>query len=141
MLLRQTDASKRTLSPLCSLTLSLLSREEVKELDISYDWTYTTDYKGTLQRLARVDPRAAVGEPEFAVDNARPVKVEATLERIDLEKLKEREPILWFEDVPLYEDELHDHGVSAMSIKTVGANGDSSRGGLESVLTPLCLLS
>lgn len=87
-------------------------REDVKELDISYDWTYTTDYKGTLQRLQR----AAEGN---AYARTEDVRAEVTTARIDLEKLKEREPILWFDDVGLYEDELHDHGVSAMSIKVV----------------------
>lgn len=90
-------------------------REDVKELDISYDWTYTTDYKGTLQRLA---PSSTAAASSFA-PSASPVTVARTQERIDMEKLKEREPILWFEDVALYEDELHDHGVSAMSIKMV----------------------
>lgn len=90
----------------------------MKELDISYDWTYTTDYKGTLQRLARAE-QPQEGEPELAP--VSDVRVEVTQERIDMEKLKEREPILWFADVPLYEDELHDHGVSAMSVKMVRA--------------------
>lgn len=85
--------------------------EDVKELDISYDWTYTTDYKGTLQRLQRT--------AEGVYTRTEDVRAEVTTERIDLEKLKEREPILWFDDVGLYEDELHDHGVSAMSIKVV----------------------
>ncbi|GAB9465615.1 hypothetical protein Gpo141_00003018 [Globisporangium polare] len=88
------------------------NKEDVKELDISYDWTYTTDYKGTLQRLARDGLQFASTD-----ETSAGVCVESTQERIDMEKLKVREPILWFEDVALYEDELHDHGVSAMSIK------------------------
>lgn len=91
------------------------NREDVKELDISYDWTYTTDYKGTLQRLNRDGLQFSLS----TASDETSVSVEPTLERIDMEKLKVREPILWFEDVALYEDELHDHGVSAMSIKMV----------------------
>lgn len=89
-------------------------REDVKELNITYDWTYTTDYKGSLQRLRR-QPTAA--SPQF--ERSEDVALEATEDRIDYEKLKEREPILWFEEVGLYEDELHDHGVSAMNVKVV----------------------
>ncbi|KAI9920813.1 hypothetical protein PsorP6_000492 [Peronosclerospora sorghi] len=87
-------------------------REDVKELDIPYDWTYSTDYKGSLQRLVKGE-----GRPPTLITSEDRVQVEATSERIDYEKLKEREPILWFEDVSLYEDELHDHGISAMSVK------------------------
>lgn len=54
-------------------------------------------------------------------DRSEDVTLESTDARIDYEKLKEREPILWFEEVGLYEDELHDHGVSAMNVKVVGA--------------------
>ncbi|KAF4319128.1 hypothetical protein BBO99_00006124 [Phytophthora kernoviae] len=88
------------------------NKEEVKELDITYDWTYSTDYKGSLQHVIRsesIPPTFSKSEEE--------VKTEITTQRIDIEKLKEREPILWFEDVGLYEDELHDHGTSAMSVK------------------------
>lgn len=61
-----------------------------------YDWTYTSNYKGTL-----------IGE----------MKVEDTIERIDLNKLKKREEILLYEDLTLYEDELADHGISKYSVK------------------------
>ncbi|CAI5714418.1 unnamed protein product [Hyaloperonospora brassicae] len=88
------------------------NKEDVKELDITYDWTYTTDYKGSLQRLTK-----SKSSPSTLTSSDDEVKIEATADRIDYEKLKEREPILWFEDVSLYEDELHDHGVSAMSVK------------------------
>ena len=42
-----------------------------------------------------------------------------TAERIDIEKLKAREHILFFDEVLLFEDELHDHGVSMLSVKIV----------------------
>lgn len=42
-----------------------------------------------------------------------------TAERIDMEKLRAREQIKFFEDVLLFEDELHDHGVSMISVKIV----------------------
>ncbi|CAI5721839.1 unnamed protein product [Peronospora destructor] len=88
------------------------NKEEVKELDITYDWTYTTDYKGSLQRLTKAE-----GLPIMFTKRKEEPTIGPTIERIDYEKLKEREPILWFDDVALYEDELHDHGTSAMSVK------------------------
>jgi type 2A phosphatase activator TIP41 len=101
-----------------SLTCAADCREDVKELNITYDWTYTTDYKGSLQRLRR-HPAAAAAPSSPQFERSEDVDVETTDARIDYEKLKEREPILWFEEVGLYEDELHDHGVSAMNVKVV----------------------
>lgn len=49
------------------------------------------------------------------------MKVTKTAERIDMEKLKAREQIMFFDEVLLFEDELHDHGVSMISVKIVSA--------------------
>ncbi|XP_023690957.1 TIP41-like protein isoform X1 [Paramormyrops kingsleyae] len=73
--------------------------EHSKEVVKRYDWTYTTDYRGTL------------------LGDELKMKVMPTTERIDMEKLKAREQIMFFEEVLLFEDELHDHGVSMISVK------------------------
>lgn len=73
--------------------------EHSKDVIRPYDWTYTTDYRGTL-----------IGE-------GMQMKVSKTAERIDMEKLKAREHIMFFDEVLLFEDELHDHGVSMLSVK------------------------
>ncbi|XP_035431625.1 TIP41-like protein [Spodoptera frugiperda] len=61
-----------------------------------FDWTFSTDYKGTL------------------TDN---IVVEATSETIDFNLLKQKEQILFYHDLTLFEDELHDHGISKLSVK------------------------
>lgn len=38
-----------------------------------------------------------------------------------MEKLKAREQIMFFDEVLLFEDELHDHGVSMISVKIVSS--------------------
>ncbi|RKP39720.1 TIP41-like family-domain-containing protein [Dimargaris cristalligena] len=63
-----------------------------------YDWTYSTTYAGTV-----VNPPCGEFEP--------------STDRIDYEKLKQKEPILFFEDIVLYEDELADNGVSLLNVK------------------------
>ncbi|XP_016521660.1 TIP41-like protein isoform X5 [Poecilia formosa] len=73
--------------------------EHAQEVLKPFDWTFTTDYRGTL-----------LGEE-------LQIKVTNTEERIDIEKLKAREHIMFFEEVLLFEDELHDHGVSMISVK------------------------
>lgn len=40
-----------------------------------------------------------------------------TAEQMDRALLTSREPILYFDDVPLYESELEDHGMSQLSVK------------------------
>nr|BAH72736.1 hypothetical protein [Acyrthosiphon pisum] len=61
-----------------------------------FDWTYSTYYEGTL----------------FGYSVA-----EATEERINMEKLKVQEEILFYSDLTLFEDELHDNGVAVCSVK------------------------
>ncbi|XP_078486225.1 TIP41-like protein [Ciona intestinalis] len=64
-----------------------------------FDWTYTTNYKGTL-----TDPNHIV-------------TVSETSEKIDLERLKKREKILYFEEMMLFEDELADNGSAQLTVK------------------------
>ncbi|EXJ88873.1 hypothetical protein A1O3_01937 [Capronia epimyces CBS 606.96] len=76
------------------------SREDthdIKEVVKPFDWSYTTDYKGEL----------APQGPQF----------QASTEPIPLELLKRPDPILFFDDVILYEDELADNGITMLSCK------------------------
>ncbi|XP_067006156.1 TIP41-like protein isoform X2 [Anabrus simplex] len=74
------------------------SRQEAENLDEvkPFDWTFTTDYKGTL-----------LGN----------FKISSTEERINLDKLRQRERILFYHDLTLFEDELHDNGIAVCSVK------------------------
>lgn len=60
-----------------------------------FDWTFTSNYQGTISGM----------------------KVETTDKRIDLMKLMKREQILFYQDLTLFEDELHDHGISTSTVK------------------------
>lgn len=62
-----------------------------------FDWTFTTDYTGTISGFA----------------------VEETTERIDMDKLRRKDKILFYHDLTLFEDELHDNGIAVMSVKIV----------------------
>lgn len=74
--------------------------EYIKEVIKPFDWTFTTDYRGTL-----------TGK------NKMTMKVESTDERIDMEQLKVKEKIYFYEDVILFEDELADNGISKLNVK------------------------
>lgn len=63
-----------------------------------FDWTFSTDYQGTLNDK---------------------LIIESTDLKIDKFKLMVKEQILFYEDLTLFEDELHDNGTSVLSVKIV----------------------
>ncbi|KAL0931802.1 uncharacterized protein CTRU02_212755 [Colletotrichum truncatum] len=71
----------------------------IKEVVKPYDWSYSTEYAGTLK--------------EQGGKNLQ----NTTTKEIPLELLKRRDPILFFDDVVLFESELDDNGISIVSVK------------------------
>jgi len=69
----------------------------ITEVVKPFDWSYTTDYKGTLSS----------GSHAFI----------PTSSPIPLELLRRPDPILFFDEVMLYEDEMADNGVTMLSCK------------------------
>lgn len=63
-----------------------------------YDWSFATDYQGTYNEQ---------------------IRCEETDAKIDIFKLMRKERILFYHDLTLFEDELHDHGVAKCSVKIV----------------------
>ncbi|KAJ3128995.1 casein kinase 2 regulatory subunit [Nowakowskiella sp. JEL0407] len=72
-------------------------QDEIKGSIKPYDWTYTSDYIGSVQ--------SSKSEPK------------ATNEALDIALLKTPEPILFSDELILYEDELHDNGVAVFSVR------------------------
>jgi type 2A phosphatase activator TIP41 len=70
--------------------------EDIKEVVKPFDWSYSTDYKGSVTET-----------PPFA----------STEKPIPLALLKRPDPIHFFDDVMLYEDELADNGIAMLSVK------------------------
>ncbi|RMZ78806.1 hypothetical protein DV738_g3570, partial [Chaetothyriales sp. CBS 135597] len=71
---------------------------DITEVIKPFDWSYTTDYAGEL----------AEGSKEWEVVADRQIPVEL---------LRRPDPILFFDDVMLYEDELADNGIAMLSVK------------------------
>ena len=71
--------------------------EGITEVVKPFDWSYSTDYKGTLHSAS----------PSF----------ETTTTPIPIELLKRPDPILFFDEVVLYEDEMADNGITMYSCK------------------------
>ncbi|XP_064399433.1 TIP41-like protein [Halichondria panicea] len=74
--------------------------QEVGVVVKPFDWTYTTDYKGTLSSKGTTN-----------------LEVTDTSDRIDFEQLKQQEQIFFYDEVILYEDELADNGTAVFSVK------------------------
>ncbi|GAM23794.1 hypothetical protein SAMD00019534_069690 [Acytostelium subglobosum LB1] len=74
----------------------------------SFEWTFTTPYTGTLLKDGHV---------YFHQAERPPTIFEPTTEQIDIEKLKRLDPILFYDDVSIYEDELADNGISMLNVK------------------------
>jgi type 2A phosphatase activator TIP41 len=76
----------------------------IKEVVKPYDWSYSTTYRGTVSSPSS---SSSSQNKEF-----RP-----STTPIPIELLKRRDPILFFDDVMLYESELDDNGISIFSAK------------------------
>lgn len=70
---------------------------DVKGIVKPFDWTYSTPYRGSLVEGCELKESNEV--------------------QIPLNKLKKPDPILFFDDMVLYEDELGDNGISVLSCK------------------------
>ena len=71
--------------------------EGITEVVKPFDWSYSTDYKGSLRQA----------DPPF----------ESSHKAIPLELLKQPDPIVFFDEVMLYEDEMADNGITTLSCK------------------------
>lgn len=78
----------------------LRQHPDAQEIEVDYDWTFSTRYAGS-DGGARA--RAEWKEDEEA--------------QLDVPLLQRRDPILWSDEVYLYEDELHDNGVSLLTAR------------------------
>jgi len=71
--------------------------EGITEVVKPFDWSYSTDYKGTL--------------------GSSSITFKPTTSPIPLELLKRPDPIQFFHEVMLYEDEMADNGITMFSCK------------------------
>lgn len=71
-----------------------------------YDWTYTTTYIG--HEDARSTPASW-----------RPADPNDPSDTIPMAELTRQDPILFYAEIPLFEDELHDNGASHLLVRIV----------------------
>lgn len=108
------------------------SAHDIREVVRPYDWSYSTDYAGTetpghrdggaggvsAAAAAAAAATGAEGEGEGGAETRGEKRLAPTAERqIPLELLRRRDPILFFDEVVLFESELDDNGISLYSVK------------------------
>ncbi|KAH7923654.1 TIP41-domain-containing protein [Leucogyrophana mollusca] len=79
-----------------------------------YDWTYTTTYAGHHPRHSSESPlEPSISEPIkwTAADPDQP------FHSIPMAELTRPDPILFYAEIPLFEDELHDNGSSSLLVR------------------------
>lgn len=79
-----------------------------------YDWTYTTIYSGHNQASSS----NSIPWREAESENPQ--------HEIPLAELTRQDPILFYAEIPLFEDELHDNGASHLLTRIVSLRSSSS---------------
>lgn len=96
----------------------------------SYDWTYTTVYPGhqipeppsPSGSVLSTDEDYESPSPQVAPDivDWGAANPENPAHTIPMAELTRPDPILFYAEIPLFEDELHDNGSSALLVRIVG---------------------
>ncbi|KAM6540830.1 hypothetical protein CsatB_005277 [Cannabis sativa] len=84
-----------------------------QQVILDYDYTFTTPYRGSEM----IEMDATEQEREDSSEGTYNVQWEESKEKIDMAALAPKEPILFYDEVILYEDELADNGVSLLTVK------------------------
>ncbi|KAL9655996.1 hypothetical protein ABK040_007617 [Willaertia magna] len=93
---------------------NLLTSEQIEEREDNIDWCYTSLYKGTIitKNSNQQD------NTENTENNKKLIIKESNTDLIDYNLLKRNDiPIVFYDELLLFEDELHDHGTSYLTIK------------------------
>ena len=85
-----------------------------------YDWTYTTVYAGHEPEPEASSPSTGEFAEEAPTKKGfTPADPENASHAIPMAELTRQDPILFYAEVPLFEDELHDNGSSNILVRVV----------------------
>ncbi|KAL2940659.1 TIP41-like protein [Bienertia sinuspersici] len=87
--------------------------QSFEQVILDYDYTFTTPYCGS----EKVDTNIEKEDVGDVSDGGPNLCWEDCEEKIDMVALASKEPILFYDEVVLYEDELADNGVSLLTVK------------------------
>lgn len=85
-----------------------------------YDWTYTTTYSGHNRFDEPAENEDELPPASESTPIAwKPADPENPADAIPMAELTRSDPILFYAEIPLYEDELHDNGSSTLIARIV----------------------
>ena len=101
-----------------------------------YDWTYTTTYSGHQYQEdeSNASPASSTSSLTTAVEaTSKPGPSSETIpwiaadpedssQSIPMAELTRQDPILFYAEIPLFEDELHDNGSSMLLVRIVSSS-------------------
>ncbi|XP_039828469.1 TIP41-like protein isoform X2 [Panicum virgatum] len=93
------------------LNAASLQRKPSDQVILDYDYTFTTPYCGSDAVVLNS------GTTQTSLDGCSTLCWEDTNDWIDLVALSAKEPILFYDEVILYEDELADNGISFLTVR------------------------
>jgi type 2A phosphatase activator TIP41 len=79
---------------------------DIKEVVKPFDWSYSTDYKGSIFSKQPLDDNTQESPAFRTTDRKLPLRL-----------LSQPDPILFFSSIDLFEDELADNGMSLLTVK------------------------
>jgi len=88
-----------------SISMEGWASDSVKASESNFDWTYCSDYKGQVFKQLEQDNIEHIP----ATESASAV--------IDYDMLRQPDQILFHNEMILYEDELHDNGMTTLSVR------------------------
>ncbi|KAI9104543.1 TIP41-like family-domain-containing protein [Phlyctochytrium arcticum] len=102
---------------------SAAAHEKIKDVIKPYDWTYTTDYTGSISLYPPLsdsvsDPSLSDQQTQAPTPTPAPSLFKpTTTAEIDIERLKRPDPILFYDELVLFEDELADNGTAMLTVR------------------------
>ena len=91
--------------------------------DKTYDWTFTTEYRGSTNAPWRVRGRKTTTSASLTHLPYFLPKIAATDEQIDFELLKQQEKILFHQHLHMMNDDFSDNGKMELDVRVVRGEG------------------
>mgnify|MGYP002620088443 CR=1 FL=1 len=93
---------------------------DIRVLEKISDWTFSTPYKGTVREFTQKPKESlddiTVGVEQLKISDSK-IYIEKTKEDIPLGNLTPQNPIKWYNEYVLFEDELGDCGLSQSTFR------------------------
>lgn len=93
---------------------------DIKEIEVTSDWTCSTPYWGSIYTPTRNSGENAANESDNSIGGERQLDhsmEQETDEELPMDLLRQRDEIVWYQEILLWEDELADNGLCRMSIR------------------------